>query len=92
VRLALGATAPRLLSLVILQAMKPVGAGLILGVFASAWLVRPLINSIFRNVADAEPWMFLSVGLSLAVATGAACVIPAIKAAQTNPVEALRYE
>ncbi len=92
VRLALGATARRLLSLVILQAMKPVGAGLILGVFASAWLVRPVVNSIFRNVADAEPWMFLSVGLSLAVATGAACVIPAIKAAQTNPMEALRYE
>jgi ABC-type lipoprotein release transport system permease subunit len=36
--------------------------------------------------------MFLSIGLSLTVSTGAACVIPAIKAAQTNPVEALRYE
>src|SRR5438093_854833 len=92
VRLALGATAPRLLSLVTLQAMKPIGVGMILGVFASAWLVRPLVNSLFQNVADAEPWMFLSIGLSLAVATGAACVIPAIKAAQTNPVETLRYE
>ena len=90
VRLALGATVPRLLSLVTFQAMKPIGVGMILGAFASAWLVRPLVNSVFQNVENAEPWMFLSIGLT--VSTGAACVIPAIKAAQTNPVEALRYE
>ena len=92
VRLALGATVARLLSLVTLQAMKPVGVGMFLGVFASAWLVRPLVNSLFQNVADAEPWMFLSICVSLTISTGAACVIPAIKAARTNPVEALRHE
>jgi len=61
-------------------------------VFASAWLVRPVVNSLFQNVADAEPWMFLSICVSFTISTGAACVIPAMKAAQTNPVEALRYE
>src|SRR5207249_10359114 len=44
VRLALGANVPRLLSLVTLQAMKPIGVGMILGAFARGWLVLPMVN------------------------------------------------
>ena len=92
VRLALGSTTCRILALVMFQGMKPIVVGLVLGILASWSFVHPVVQALFYNIAEAEPWMWLGVGVVLTASMGAACLRPALKAGRVNPMEALRYE
>jgi putative ABC transport system permease protein len=92
VRLALGSTTSRILALVMFQGMKPIVVGLVLGIVASLSFVHPVAQALFHNVAEAEPWMWLGVGVVLTASMGAACLRPAFRAGRVNPMEALRYE
>jgi len=92
VRLALGATIPRLLALVTAEGMTPIIAGLLLGIITSVSFVYPVVQALFYNVAEAQPWMFLGVGFLLTGTMGIACLLPAFRAGRVNPMEALRYE
>ncbi|MCI0538818.1 MAG: ABC transporter permease [Verrucomicrobiales bacterium] len=92
VRMALGATAPRILTLVTLQGLRPVAVGLVFGIVTSIWLVRPLIHALFYNVAEAELWMFLAIGFAVTISSGVACMLPAIRGSRVPPMEALRHE
>jgi predicted permease len=91
IRLALGAERRALLSLLLFDGLKPALLGLLIGLPASAGLVR-LIQSMLYETQPLDPLVFGSVaGLLLLVAI-AACLAPAWGAARLDPMKALRTE
>lgn len=91
IRLALGAQRKALLSMLLLDGLKPGILGLLIGLPASALLVR-LIQSILYQTQPLDPMVFGSVaGLMLFVAI-AACLAPAWAASRLDPIKALRAE
>jgi putative ABC transport system permease protein len=91
VRLALGATPGEILRLVIGQGMKPVVFGVLLGIVVAAALTR-LMGSMLFGVSTADLATFCTVAPVLVVVALIACWLPARRAAQVNPIEALRSE
>ncbi|MGC2661530.1 MAG: ABC transporter permease [Bryobacteraceae bacterium] len=91
IRMALGATSTGVAGMVIRQGMLPVAMGLLAGIvitlgFGSA------IGGILYQVQPADPITFAAVTVLLASVALLACWIPARRAANIAPVEALRYE
>ncbi|MEO5957686.1 MAG: ABC transporter permease [Opitutaceae bacterium] len=91
VRLALGATPPTVVRLVMWQSMKVVLAATALGwslALGLGWFLRPF----FVGVSFGDPLVYAGVpALLLAVAT-LACWLPARRAAKVDPMVALRAE
>lgn len=105
IRMALGAQPFNVLRLVIWQGMKLVLIGLALGAFAVYALVRLLATQYFaqeswqRQMADqlygvkgTDPLTFAAIAVLLSLVALLACALPARKAAQVDPMVALRYE
>jgi predicted lysophospholipase L1 biosynthesis ABC-type transport system permease subunit len=91
IRMALGAQRSRLLGLVIRQGMTPVITGLAGGVTAALFLGRAIRGLLFE-VLPADPLTIASVSVMLLVVGVLACLLPAHRAAGTDPVTALRFE
>ena len=91
VRMALGAQARDVLRLILSQGMKPVLLGLIIGL-ASALAVGRLLTSQLYQVSAYNPALLLGTAFTLATVALTACLIPARRATQVNPIVALRYE
>jgi predicted permease len=91
IRMALGADRGRILGMVLRNGMKLIGAGVGIGLAASAALTR-LIASELWGISATDPWTFAAV-VTLLSATGlAACLLPARGAAMVDPTRALRDE
>jgi predicted permease len=91
VRIALGARRADVLRLVVGQGMKMVLAGVVLGLAGALALTR-LVSSFFFGVSAADPLVYGGVSLLLVAVALLACLIPARRAAKTDPMVALRYE
>jgi ABC-type antimicrobial peptide transport system permease subunit len=91
VRLALGAGPRRVLGLVVVQGMRPVIVGLLVGAGAALWLTQ-LMSSLLFGVTARDPWTFVAVSLALAASGVLACYVPARQVLQVDPVVALRIE
>jgi ABC-type antimicrobial peptide transport system permease subunit len=91
VRMALGAQTMDVLRLVLRQGMIPVLFGLVAGLAAALALGR-LIAAQLYQVSAHSPLLLLSTAAVLALAALTACLLPARRASQLNPVEALRAE
>jgi putative ABC transport system permease protein len=91
IRLALGARGPDVLKLVIGQGMKPVIAGVGLGLAGAYTLTRVMANLLF-GVNPTDPAVFVGVAALLAMVALLACYPPARKAMKVDPVIALRSE
>ena len=89
---ALGATRPRIRILFLLESMALSSMGGVAGVIIGAgiaWLLQLLISGLPVNI----PWDYVFGALSLSILIGLmAGVIPAMRAAKLNPVDALRTE
>lgn len=91
IRMALGAQQRNVLRLVLLNGLRLVVAGIFVGVLASYALTRFLASQI-SGVSATDPATF-AVVLALVVLAGImACLLPARRAAQTDPLVALRCE
>jgi putative ABC transport system permease protein len=89
VRMALGATAGRVMREVSVSGLRPVVIGVAIGVVASAFLAKALSAFLF----EVTPHDLVSLGAAASALLGAgvaAVLIPGLRAGRTSPVEVLR--
>ena len=91
VRIALGADRAAVLRLVLRQGLTPAIAGIVLGLLA-AGLLTGLLRKMLYEVDVLDASVFAGVAIALALVSLAAAVVPARRAVQVDPVEALRCE
>jgi len=91
IRMALGAEAGGVQRLILRQGMRPVLAGLALGLLASLLAVRA-IASLLYGVSATDPPTFLAVSCLLLAVSALASAIPARRASRVDPMAALRHE
>ena len=91
VRVALGATVVRILSLLSSHAMISVGCGLAAGLAASAFVNRVLATFIV-GVSPFDPIALAGTAAILVFCAALGCLIPAARAARIDPAHAIRYE
>jgi predicted permease len=91
VRMALGARPQQVLRLFMKQGLRMVLIGVVAGIAASFALMRLLVKLLY-GVSPADPITFSAVALLLCVIACAAIYVPARRAAQVDPMIALRYE
>jgi putative ABC transport system permease protein len=89
IRMAIGADRASVERLVLRQGMGLVAVGLALGLAGALALTRLLASFLF-GVTATDPWTFLAVSAGLIAVTLAACYLPARRAAQLDPLAALR--
>ena len=105
IRMALGAQTANVLRLIVWQGMRLVLFGLILGALTGYGLKRLIASqyfaedagndrwrSSFYGVSGTDPLTFFVIASLLTLVALIACWLPARKAAQVDPLEALRYE
>ncbi len=90
-RMALGAQSRDILGLVLRQGMRPVVAGLGLGLAAALGLSRFLAGMLF-GVRATDPATYAAIVALMAIVALAACATPARRATRVDPLVALRHE
>ncbi|MGD8868663.1 MAG: ABC transporter permease [Gemmatimonadales bacterium] len=91
VRSALGATRGKIVSYILSESLKLAVIGIALGLItavAAAGVIAPLLY----DTAPRDPTVLVSVTLALLLAAAAAGLVPALRAARTDPNDALRVE
>jgi putative ABC transport system permease protein len=91
IRLALGAQAGQVRSMVVRQGMALAIVGVVIGLAASFGLAR-LITTFLFGVKATDPVVFSAVPALLAAVALVAVWLPARRASKVDPIIALRYE
>jgi putative ABC transport system permease protein len=91
VRIALGATRPAIVRLVLQQSMLPMALGLALGV-AGAIGAGQLLTTFLYDVRPTDPRVISSVAALLVAVGIVASWLPARRASSLDPLTALREE
>lgn len=89
IRMALGADAARVVRGVVWQGLRPVFAGIAIGLAGAIWMSRILTSALF-HVAPSDPASFALAAALLAAVAFVACLVPARRASRIDPAEALR--
>jgi putative ABC transport system permease protein len=90
-RMALGASRDSVLRMVVAQGLTLVGTGLAIGVAGSLLATRVLSTYLFDTKAN-DPLTYVAVAGAFMVAGAVACLGPAWRATQADPMLALRAE
>jgi predicted permease len=91
IRLAVGARRSTVVRLVVGEGLRLSIAGIGLGLLGTIVLTR-LMRSLLFEVSPNDPLTFAGVTILLLAVAFTACYVPARRAAQTDPVTALRHE
>jgi predicted permease len=91
IRMALGAQRSEVLRLVLLDGLRPVFIGLVIGVAGGAG-AGMLIRSILFGTRPLDPAVFAAMVTSLLFTAVIASAIPALRACRIEPTQALRTE
>ncbi len=91
IRMAMGATSPRIQRLVVGRGLKQLGVGTALGL-AIALVVTRLMGELLYGVSPTDPAVFSSVVGIIALVGLLACWLPARRAAALHPLRALRHD
>jgi ABC-type antimicrobial peptide transport system permease subunit len=91
IRMALGARARDVVTMLLGQSLRPILVGLALGALGGYGLGRAL-NRVFWELTSAEPLVFTSIGLLMLAAALLAAWVPVHRVTRIDPQQALRYE
>jgi putative ABC transport system permease protein len=91
VRMAMGASAGNIRGLVMLQGMRQVAIGLVIGL-VGAFLAMRVLRTQLVQVSPADPGTFVFAAAILTLAAVLGCFLPARRATKVDPMVALRYE
>ncbi len=91
IRLALGATARKLVADGVICALTPVGTGIVGGSCLAFVLARYLTTMLF-GVEPSDPFVLAGAGLLLLTASACAAFLPLIGTARSDPAAALRQD
>jgi macrolide transport system ATP-binding/permease protein len=91
IRMALGAEARDVLSMVLRQGAVIVAGGLVLGILLAAVIGR-LVGGFLAGVSPFDPVTYVGVTAGLTIVAMIACWLPARRATRVDPMVALRYE
>ena len=91
VRMALGARAANVLSLIMRNGLVLVLAGIVIGV-AGAFALTRFLTTLLFGVTPTDTVTFVLVSLVFFVIAMVASLIPALRATRVDPLVALRYE
>ncbi|MBN9662758.1 MAG: ABC transporter permease [Acidobacteria bacterium] len=89
IRMALGASRPDILRLVLTQGMGLTTAGIFAGLLAAP-LASQVMRQMLYGVQPLDPITFAAVALLVLAASLAACILPALRASKVDPGNALR--
>jgi ABC-type antimicrobial peptide transport system permease subunit len=89
--MALGADGPRTFRQVVLEAVRVVGVGVLIGAGGAA-LLGASLESLLFGVTPLDPMTFVLAGIALVGFGALAASVPARRAARIDPVRALRGE
>lgn len=92
IRIALGASRPAVLRLILWEGLRLVGSGVAAGAVISALATKPLAAFLASGVGPTDPASFIGVLVVLLSVGMAAVFIPAYRATKVDPMVALRYE
>jgi ABC-type antimicrobial peptide transport system permease subunit len=91
IRLALGAETGQVWKMVVMQGMRLVTVGVVVGL-ASAFGLSRLVASLLFGVETSDPVTFVSVPVVLTLVAMVAVMLPAGRASRVDPNLALRCE
>jgi len=91
VRFALGASRGDVLRLVLGRGIRLIAFGTVVGLVLALWATRVLSAQV-SGISTRDPLAYVAVALVLAVAGVAASLPPALRAARSSPLAALRAE
>jgi predicted permease len=91
IRMALGASAAMVVRMIVAQAMRAVVLGLLAGIVGALVLTR-YMSVILYGVRSWDPVVFAAITALLAAVALLASYIPARRATNVDPLEAVRYE
>jgi predicted permease len=91
IRLALGSTGGGIVRLLVAEQMRPVAAGLAAGAVVAVWAVR-LLESQLYGVEAHDPRIWALVAATVFATALAGALVPSLRSAAANPLDALRAE
>jgi predicted permease len=91
IRIALGAQRLEVMRLTLTDGLAPVVIGLVLGLGGGAAIVR-LLRTMLYGMNPFDWSVFFAVVIVLAITAAGACILPAWRASQLDPAQALRSE
>jgi putative ABC transport system permease protein len=91
IRIAMGAGVAAVVRLVMKEGFRLVLVGLAIGVVAAV-VVSRVLQSLLFGVSAADPLVLAATCVVLGLIATAATLVPAMRAARTNPIVCLRYD
>src|SRR5580658_6633005 len=83
IRMALGARRSDVISLILLESLVPVGAGLFVGLLVAIAVSRSL-KSLFYEMAPADPTVLVAAAVAIAISALAASYVPTLRALKVD--------
>jgi putative ABC transport system permease protein len=91
VRMVLGANTRNVANLVLSRGMALVAVGLVIGLTASYWATA-VVQRLLFGIGATDPVTFIVTALGFGSVALLACLVPAWRAARTDPVQTLQAE
>jgi predicted permease len=91
VRMALGASPGSVQAMLLRETLRPIGAGMLLGVVAAAAGAQVLQRGLF-GISPFDPVAFATAAIFMLMVATLAIVLPTRNVLKVNPVDALRHD